>query len=133
MSFIKKSRGELVPKDEYEGMPVNDNMLTELEGTLNQQDTTGQVQAIKELFRDEKDQILMKSEIDMGMGEAFYFSRLILLSKVLHMPLLNQYVSKEMKVRVSNKRKGRIETVEMTRTTQVKEEQRGLFARLLGK
>lgn len=103
----------------------------EMNEVFAKQDTSGQVQAIKELFDDTKT-VKMKTEVSRELGESFYFSKIFILADQLQCPVLKRYGDEEMLIRVSRDRMGRREAVEMTRNVPPDDRPKGFMRRLFG-
>lgn len=116
--------------DDVPNIPTR-SFSEEMNEVFAQRDTSGQVQAIKELFDDEKS-LKMKSEISRDQGESFYFSKIFILADVLDCPILSRYGNEELNLRVSRQRLGRSEAVSMTRNTTPDEKKGGFMRRLFG-
>lgn len=96
----------------------------ELKDMFEEKDTSGQSEALRQMYSS-KD-IKMKSDVNKKQGEAEYFAKLIILSKVLQVPEFNLYANEVLMVRVSNDRQSRREAVQMIQQVQP-EQKRGLF------
>jgi len=104
-----------------------DNTIQDqLKGLFDEKDTSGAVEAMKQLFN--RKDIKMKSEVDKKFGEAEYFSGLSVLGSLLKAEPLKTYVDETLQLRVSNGRMGRREAVEMNRQTPDVPKDRGLFS-----
>jgi len=109
---------------------VSDELLSDIRDALGEKDSSGQVEAIREIF-DHKN-IKMKSDLNKKMNESFYFSKLFCLSKLLDMKILAEFCNEEITLRVSNDRMGRREAVDISRSHPMPEKRRGLFGFLGG-
>ena len=98
----------------------------ELNELFAEKDTSGQVEAIRELF--DKKNIRMKTDLNPKISEAEYFSKLFILSDLLKVPELKNYGKEVEQHRVSNNREGRREAVQMTRSVKPDEEKRGIMS-----
>jgi len=98
----------------------------EINDLFNEKDTSGQVEAIRELF--DKKNIKMKSEVNPKLRESEYFGKLYLLSKLLDVNELREFCDEVITLRISNDRQGRKEAVTMTQTTRPEEKKGGLLS-----
>lgn len=113
-----------------EVIELEDDEINNIFGAAQQSDTTGQLQAVKEL--NSPDNILMKTQVNEGLAESHYFSKLLLLAQILEWPELKDYCEFVFKTRVSAGRQGRRESVEICRNPVTPEEkQKGFMRRLL--
>lgn len=103
----------------------------DMQEAFSKQDTTGQVQAIRELFDDSRTK-KMKTELNREVNEAGYFAKLFVLDTKLPNTILNRYCNESIELKVSNGRLGRKETVEMCRNTTPEDNKKGFFGRLFG-
>jgi len=102
----------------------------DLKGLFNQQDESGKVEAMKQLFS--TNNLKMKTEVSLDHREAEYFSKLFVLSDILHSNVLKTYATEVLTLRISNNRKGRLEAVEVNRSIEPSEKRKGFFGRLFG-
>jgi len=101
----------------------------DMQEAFSKQDTTGQVQAIRELFDDSRTK-KMKSEMNRDVNEAGYFAKLFVLDSKIPNSVLLRYCDENIELKVSNGRLGRKETVEMCRNTTPEDNKKGFFGRL---
>jgi len=106
------------------------SIISDLNNAFGEKDTSGQVEAIRELF--EKKSLKMKSHMRANLNESFYFSKLYVLGKILGVNTLQDYCNEEVELRVSNDRLGRREAVEISRSHPPVEKQRGFMGKLFG-
>ena len=103
----------------------------DMQEAFAKQDTTGQVQAIREIFDDSRTS-KMKTELSKEAGEAEYFTTLFMIDEMIPNSVLKSYCDNALQLRVSNNRLGRREVVEMCRNTQPEDNKKGFFGRLFG-
>ena len=104
------------------------SIMNDLQEAFRPMDETAGVQAIKSIFSEES--LLMKTELQPY--EIHYYAKNYVLAKVMKIPELELFCDTELKLKVSNMRKGRREAVEISRQQIEQPRQKGFFGNLFG-
>ena len=104
------------------------SIMNDLQEAFRPMDETAGVQAIKSIFSEES--LLMKTELQPY--EIHYYAKNYVLAKVMKIPELELFCDTELKLKVSNMRKGRREAVEISRQQIEQPKPKGFFGNLFG-
>ena len=96
----------------------------------DEKDSNGQVEAIRELNSEEN--IAMKTDLKKSIGEPHQFAKYHILAALLKWDSLEAYANITEKLKVSNDRGGRRESVEMVRSITPEEKNKNVLRRLMG-
>lgn len=118
-------RDDMVDDDNIED---SSSIMNDLQEAFRPMDETAGVQAIKSIFSEES--LLMKTELQPY--EIHYYAKNYVLAKVMKIPELELFCDTELKLKVSNMRKGRREAVEISRQQIEQPRQKGFFGNLFG-
>jgi len=113
--------------------PMNRDDLDELNDLLvTKQEESGRVAAIQTMFDKSNDSVKMKSELSRDVNEAYYYSKIFMLSDILHCPPLKNWALHNLELNISNGREARKEAVDMNRSSYPEPQRRGIFGSLFG-